>query len=77
MKKKRTKIVGKTYLVSECFKYNFAFQHTGVQGGNRERQIEEFRKSLCNAGMSDVPNVKDWFGAFDLLGQFLSTQKRR
>ena len=68
--------VGKTYLIRECFNYNFAFQHTGVQNANRDRQLEEFRKSLNNAGADSVAKIKDWFEAFDELGKLLARQKK-
>ena len=63
--------VGKTYLVRETFNYSFAFQHTGVQNGDRTRQLTEFERSLTNAGMKKCPKLKDWFTAFDALGEFL------
>ena len=63
--------VGKTYLVRETFNYNFAFQHTGVQTGDKDVQLARFAKSLENAGMRKCPKLKDWFGAFDALGAFL------
>lgn len=63
--------VGKTYLVRETFNYNFAFQHTGVQNGDKARQLIEFERSLKTAGMDKCPKLKDWFMAFDLLGELL------
>lgn len=65
--------VGKTYLVRETFNYEFAFQHTGVQDGDKEYQLAVFEKSLINAGMGNCPKLKDWVGAFDALGKFLET----
>ncbi|MBR2202116.1 MAG: ATP-binding protein, partial [Bacteroidales bacterium] len=41
--------VGKTFLVRETFNYRFAFQHTGIQGGDKKRQLIEFAQSLHNA----------------------------
>ena len=41
--------VGKTFLVRETFNYRFAFQHTGIQGGDKKRQLAEFAQSLHNA----------------------------
>lgn len=63
--------VGKTYLVRETFNYNFAFQHTGVQNGDKARQLIEFERSLKTAGMDKCSKLKDWFMAFDLLGELL------
>lgn len=64
--------VGKTFLVRETFNYRFAFQHTGIQGGDKKRQLEEFAQSLHNAGMKNVPQIKDWFKAFHTLEDFLA-----
>lgn len=63
--------IGKTYLVRETFNYNFAFQHTGVQVGDKDMQLARFAKSLENAGLRKCPKLKDWFEAFDVLGTFL------
>jgi len=63
--------VGKTYLIRETFNYNFAFQHTGVQDGDKDVQLSRFAKSLENAGMSKCKKLNDWFDAFDALGEFL------
>jgi len=65
--------IGKTFLIREAFNYNFAFQHTGIQGADRERQLAEFATSLTNAGMNKCPKLKDWFDAFNELGNFLSS----
>ena len=65
--------VGKTYLVRETFNYNFAFQHTGLQGGSIHEQLEEFANSLIMAGMKKVKRPKSWSQAFFMLGQHLST----
>ncbi len=64
--------VGKTFLVRETFNYRFAFQHTGIQGGDKKRQLAEFAQSLHNAGMRDIPKFKDWFKAFHALEDFLA-----
>lgn len=65
--------VGKTYLVRETFNYKFAFQHTGLQGGTIQEQLEEFANSLIIAGMKKVKRPKSWSQAFFMLGQHLST----
>ena len=64
--------VGKTFLVRETFNYRFAFQHTGIQGGDKKRQLTEFAQSLHNAGMKVVPKFNDWFKAFHALEDFLA-----
>ena len=65
--------VGKTYLIRETFGYNFAFQHTGLQNGNKAEQLKEFKRSLKNAGMKNIPTLSDWSDAFFALWEFLKT----
>ena len=65
--------VGKTYLIRETFKYKFAFQHTGLQGVDRDGQLEEFANSLILAGCKDVQTPRNWSQAFFMLGNFLNT----
>lgn len=65
--------VGKTYLVRETFHYNFTFQHTGVARGTYREQLSAFRDSLRRAGMTNCAMPKNWFEAFDLLKQLLSS----
>lgn len=65
--------VGKTYLIRETFKYNFAFQHIGIQDGNKTRQLSEFALSLQKAGATVSKKFKDWFEAFHALESFLET----
>ena len=61
--------VGKTYLIRETFKYNFAFQHIGIQDGNKTRQLSEFALSLQKAGATVSKKFKDWFEAFQVKSQ--------
>ena len=65
--------VGKTYLIRETFGYQFAFQHTGLQNGNKAAQLKEFQRSLKNAGMKNIPRLSDWSDAFFALWEFLKT----
>ncbi len=65
--------VGKTYLIRETFEYNFSFQHTGLQNGDKSEQLKAFERSLKSAGMKNVPTLSDWFDAFYNLGQFLGS----
>ena len=65
--------IGKTYLIRETFQNKFAFQHTGLQKGDKKEQLAEFRRSLKSAGMKKIPAFNDWSEAFFSLGQFLET----
>jgi AAA+ ATPase superfamily predicted ATPase len=55
--------VGKTYLVKETFLDTFVFRHTGIQKASKDKQLEEFAKSLQRSGMQQVPQLKDWYDA--------------
>lgn len=65
--------VGKTYLVRELFKDQFAFYHTGVsplelKDGNLLRaQLEAFNASLIRFGADQVSSPVSWFEAFERL----------
>lgn len=72
--------VGKTYLVRELFKEQFAFYHTGVSplelkdGNLLEAQLKAFNSSLIRYGAKVEARPKDWMEAFDRLSTLLSTQ---
>ena len=65
--------VGKTYLIRETYGKNLVFQHTGLVSGNMKRQLKEFCMSLASAGFNGKCIAKDWYEAFHLLGDFLSS----
>lgn len=72
--------VGKTYLIRELFKDDFAFYHTGVSpielsGKNiLSAQLIAFSTSLSRHGL-DVDIVpKNWFEAFSMLRELLEKQ---
>ena len=69
--------VGKTFLVREFFKNQFAFYHTGVSplevSGRHlvKRQLEEFFVSLRDYGLNDAVCPASWPEAFRLLRRLL------
>ena len=65
--------VGKTYLIREAFDYRFAFQHTGLQNKSKNVQIDEFCKSLKDAGMKEITTPTNWRDAFSLLAKHLES----
>ena len=65
--------VGKTFLIREVFDYKFAFQHSGLANQKTKVQLQEFRASLLRCGMKKCKVPEDWFEAFHLLGDFLSS----
>ena len=64
--------VGKTYLIRETFKNQFAFTHTGLYGVPREDQLDEFRLSLKKYGLK-TPRLKNWRSAFHALEDLLES----
>ena len=65
--------IGKTFLIRETYGKEIVFQHTGLVSGNMKRQLKEFCHSLMDAGFQEECAAKDWYDAFHLLSQFLST----
>ena len=59
--------IGKTYLIRQTFKDNFAFQHAGLAKANKKEQLKEFADSLRRYGLKDFAMPKDWQDAFHRL----------
>lgn len=68
--------VGKTYLVKNYFKDEFAFYITGIYQGSKREQLTFFNKQLCDYSKVLYPMVDNWFDAFDQLKHYLSTLKK-
>lgn len=74
--------VGKTYLIRELFKDQFAFYHTGLspielEGKNLlAAQLSTFNSTLVRYGSHDEQPPKDWLEAFDRLIRLLSKQPK-
>ena len=64
--------VGKTYLVRQFFKDDFAFYHTGLQKGNLRDQLVAFRDSLIKYGYAECPPLTSWHDAFGCLEKLIS-----
>ena len=69
--------VGKTYLVRELFKDDFAFYHTGlspldlVEDHLMQAQLSAFHSSLRRYGDENPSSPKSWMEAFDRLADLL------
>lgn len=63
--------IGKTFLVKQCFDEQFDFWFTGMYEMPRSVQLSQFRKELERYSQSPIKLPKNWFEAFDLLGQYL------
>ena len=73
--------VGKTFLVRESFDYKFTFQHTGIstdsiiKSARKKTQLEEFSKSLSEAGFKPKNELSSWYEAFDCLKEIIKKSK--
>ena len=76
--------IGKTFLIRETCRYQFAFEHTGLKNtltdntgcevptrDATKRQLSEFAVSLRRYGRVKKSIPKDWFAAFHLLEDLL------
>ena len=76
--------IGKTFLIRETCRYQFAFEHTGLKNtlsdkaGHEvpvkdamKRQLSEFAASLRRYGRVKKSIPRDWFAAFHLLEDLL------
>lgn len=69
--------VGKTFLVKELFKGQFAFSHTGLSPYDEKRkvtkndQLEHFYHSLIEYGMEESSCPNSWLQAFYMLERLL------
>ena len=66
--------VGKTYLVRKAFENEFAFYHTGLFDGSFREQLDEFKESLEEYGLTDCPKIGNWRDAFRELRRLLSAK---
>jgi AAA+ ATPase superfamily predicted ATPase len=59
--------VGKTFLVNEFFREDYAFSATGLMQAGKADQLKNFHTSLKRYGSKAEKPPKDWFDAFDAL----------
>lgn len=75
--------VGKTFLIRESFDYKFTFQHTGIstdsiiKSARKKTQLEEFSKSLAEAGFKPNKDLSTWYEAFDCLKEIIKKSKEK
>ena len=63
--------VGKTFLVKSVFSNQFDFAFTGLHNVSREVHLVQFQKYLERYSGKKIKRPKDWFEAFDALGNYL------
>ncbi len=64
--------VGKTFLVNQTFKGQFAFSMTGVLEGKKDDQIDAFLDAMDIFGYKSNERPKNWMEAFSQLRKALS-----
>lgn len=69
--------VGKTYLIKEFFNNKFCFYATGVYKENMKTQLKRFKKQLNEYGLNVVPELKNWFDAFDELRKLIEQSNKK
>lgn len=70
--------IGKTFLVRNVYKFDLAFQMTGMADVPTRQQLANFASALRSAD-PDEPgeiNPANWFNAFELLRRFLEKNER-
>lgn len=66
--------VGKTYLVDEFFGRKYDFTFVGGHNLPQRTQLRSFAKALKQAmGETSARKLSDWFDAFDVLEEYLSS----
>jgi len=63
--------VGKTFLVKEYFKEDFAFYYTGKIGSSKKENLADFDKAMKEYGSDDDTPSKNWSDAFHKLKYLL------
>ena len=63
--------IGKTFLIREKFRDQFAFYHTGVRDGNQAEQLQAFQISLKQYGLRKCPRLRNWLDAFSRLYELI------
>ena len=69
--------VGKTFLIRQHFKDNFAFYSTGIYQGTKQEQLAFFNKQLNEKAKGAYPMANDWFSAFDQLQHLLMHSNKK
>ena len=69
--------VGKTWLVRNYFNDQFTFYATGIARGNRNDQLQNFYKSLCNYSKKTPEMPKNWYETFDILKNIIKQSRQR
>lgn len=70
--------IGKTFLVKEYFKSNFAFYFVGTRGISKSVQLNSFATSLQKQFRLEYkPSLPNWFEAFSLLESLVEKMRTK
>ena len=69
--------VGKTFLIRESFKNDFAFHHTGIAQQPKAAQLYSFCTSLKESGLQIDSEPRNWIEAFELLKELIRKSRRK
>ncbi len=67
--------IGKTFLIRELFKDNFAFEMTGTLDAPKSTQMYNFGVALAKYGIETTKPLTKWEEAFTYLAQLLAKKK--
>jgi AAA+ ATPase superfamily predicted ATPase len=67
--------VGKTFLINEFFREDYAFSVTGLINSKKADQLKNFHASLKRYGSEALKPPTDWFDAFELLIKLLEHKR--
>lgn len=68
--------VGKTFLIREFFRDDFAFYFSGSESANMKNQLENFRNAYQEYFKTIVPVPENWTTAFAMLKDAISNSKK-
>lgn len=69
--------IGKTFLIKENFKNDFAFHVTAIANSNLKEQLLNFNRSLNQYGETYYPQSATWFDSFAQLIKLLENSKKK
>lgn len=72
--------VGKTFLIKEMFKEEFAFYTTGILNGDMKTQLQAWSKDISRFSKNEFSIAENWIEAFDNLNTLieqLDTHKKK
>ena len=70
--------VGKTYLIREVYKDHLSFQLSGLQNGNKDKQLANFSQEMSTtfANWTAEDHPEDWLRAFFILSEYLDAHRK-